>query len=258
MQSDTIELLGLTANQATWSDTVLTVASGGIPVAELTLAGDYTGARFFAVPDDFGNTDITTTFTPCFAAGTRIMARRGEVAVEHLREGDVVWSQFAGWTEVRWIGHRKVDCRRHPKPEKVWPVRVAAGAFGSGRPCRDLLLSPDHALFLCDVLIPIKHLINGTSIVQVPTDAVTYYHVELRRHDILLAEGLWAESYLDTGDRENFANGGAHVALHPEFAIRTWDAAGCAPLIVGGPQLVQARLWVNALAAWARCGKLAA
>jgi serralysin len=30
---------------------------------------------------------------------------------------------------------------------------------------------------------------------------VTYYHIKLDRHDLLLAEGLPAESYLDTGDR---------------------------------------------------------
>jgi hypothetical protein len=37
-------------------------------------------------------------------------------------------------------------------------------------------------------------------------DFVTYWHVELERHDILLADGMPAESYLDTGNRAAFAD----------------------------------------------------
>ena len=38
--------------------------------------------------------------------------------------------------------------------------------------------------------------------------SIEYFHVELDRHDVLFAEGLAAESYLDTGNRGLFANGG--------------------------------------------------
>jgi hypothetical protein len=128
-------------------------------------------------------------------------------------------------------------------------VRIAAGAFGASRPCRELWLSPDHAVYVGDVLIPVKYLINGVSIAQVPMDEVTYYHVELPRHSVLLAEGLAAESYLDTGDRSNFANHGGPIMLYPDFASRAWDANGCAPLVVTGPELDAAKRWVNGLAA---------
>jgi hypothetical protein len=82
----------------------------------------------------------------------------------------------------------------------------------------------------------------------VPRDSVTYYHVELPQHSVLLADGLPVESYLDTGDRANFANNAGSTNLHPDFASRVWDAAGCAPLIVSGPLLHAARRWVNNLA----------
>jgi Hint domain len=179
---------------------------------------------------------------PCFAAGTKIATERGEIAVESLRPGDLVRVLGdEGFAPVVWIGHRRIDCRRHPKPEAVWPVRVSAGAFGPGRPSCDLWLSPDHALFLEGVLIPVKYLMDGAAIVQVPVDTVTYYHVELPRHSVLLAEGLAAESYLEAGDRGNFANGGGVVALYPDFAALRWEAQGCAPLVVTGPELEAAR-----------------
>jgi hypothetical protein len=56
------------------------------------------------------------------------------------------------------------------------------------------------------VLIPVRHLLNGASIVQEPVDHVTYWHVELPTHGVLLAEGLPVESYLDTGNRPAFAD----------------------------------------------------
>ena len=189
-----------------------------------------------------------------------ISTERGEVAVEALRPGDRVQvlvpppldhlprGEGGSAQPVVWLGQRTVDCLRHPEPHKVWPVRVAADALGPGRPCRDLFLSPDHALYVGEVLIPVKHLINGTTIAQVECDEVTYYHVELPRHSVLLAEGLATESYLDTGDRTNFANGGGAVALYPDFSSRAWDAAGCAPLVVTGPALTAARGWIDALA----------
>ena len=154
----------------------------------------------------------------CFAAGTRILTARGQVAVEDLAVGDIVTAGFAGKAPITWIGHRHIDCRRHPNPETVWPIRVSAGAFGEGLPRRDLFLSPDHAVPVDGMLIPIKRLVNHASITRHPVDQVTWYHVELPAHDLLFAEGLAAESYLDTGNRGNFANGGSAIAMHADFA----------------------------------------
>ncbi len=182
---------------------------------------------------------------PCFHAGTRIATPGGPVAVESLRVGDLVSTASGGARPIVWLGHRHVDCRRHPRRDEVLPVRVRRGAFGSGRPHRTLLLSPDHAVLCAGVLIPVRHLIDGRAIAQVPRAAVTYWHVELDCHDVILAEGLACESYLDTGTRASFAGGGV-MSLHADFATRAWEAAGCAPLVVAGPALDAARHLVRA------------
>ena len=54
-------------------------------------------------------------------------------------------------------------------------------------PTCDLFLSPDHAVFVNGALVPVKLLINGTSIAQVKRSSVTYCHVELPRHDVIFA-----------------------------------------------------------------------
>jgi hypothetical protein len=70
---------------------------------------------------------------------------------------------------------------------------------------------------------------------------VIYYHIELGRHGVVLADGLPTESYLDIGARSNFDNGGGPMRLHPDFSIRAWEADGCAPLVITGKKLRAAR-----------------
>jgi hypothetical protein len=187
------------------------------------LSGDYLN---WGATNGSGVVEIWADSNPCYAAGTRVLTERGEVAVEDLAEGDMVVT-LSGDTKslqpVRWIGNRRMNVRQH--------------AFGQNLPSRDLLVSPDHCLFVDGKLIPAKLLINDRTIVQErDTAAVHYYHVELDRHAVMLAEGLPAESYLDTGNRAMFSNAGLALMLHPDFEVnanlKCWATDACAPLAV--------------------------
>ena len=143
----------------------------------------------------------------CFVAGTRILADHGEVAVEELAFGERVVTAAGQHRPIKWLGCRALDCRTHPRPRDVRPVRIAAHAFGDNKPTRDLYLSPGHAICADangEVLVPVKALINGSTVIQADAAKLTYWHIELATHDILLAENLPAESYLDLGNRQFF------------------------------------------------------
>jgi hypothetical protein len=222
----------------------------GIASAESGTGYVNTGLQpFFQGPVMYDVSDGVIGFNPisCFAAGTRIATPAGELPVEALCIGDLVCTGSGGTRMITWIGHRRVDCVRHADPGSILPIRIAPGAFAPGQPARDLLLSPDHAVYFDGVLIPIKYLLNSDTVHRVPTREVTYFHIELEQHDIVLAEGLPVESYLDTGSRTAFANGGGAIQLHPGFASSDdqtslrWEADGCAPLAVSGPQIERAR-----------------
>jgi hypothetical protein len=230
-----------------------TVSAGDLNVtASLSETLDGTGNAY--------GVDFTVGVAPpCFAAGTRILTTRGEVRVEDLRVGDCAVSGFGGCSEIIWTGHREVDCARHPVPAEVWPVRICAGAFGDGMPARLLRVSPDHAVFVAStsastvegVLIPAKYLVNGTTVTQEAAASITYWHVECAKHEVLLAEGLPTESYLDTGNRGGFAEAGV-VSLFPDFGIgarEVWERFGCRPLVEAGPALDAARAHLAARAA---------
>jgi len=162
---------------------------------------------------------------------TCIRTHRGDVPVERLRVGDRAVTASGQLRPIVWIGHRSVDMARHSDPAAVRPVRVLAGAFGNGLPYRDLWLSPGHSVAFAGTLIPIGRLVNGRSVFQIAPDNVEYWGVELDGHDILLAEGLPAESYLDGGDRDGLANTEEFVEAQPD--TKHW-ADTCLPFATEG------------------------
>jgi uncharacterized repeat protein (TIGR03803 family) len=206
----------LVNNGGTYTERVLSFLDntiGYFPVAGLVAdaAGNLFGSTSAGGPAYYGSVfELTNTgFVVCYLAGTHILTPRGEIAVEHLREGDLL-TTFSGkgpiHKPISWIGQLRQSLAGHPDIEKAAPVRIRAGAVAESVPHRDLLVSPDHAICLDGVLIPAKELVNGATIVQeLDFGEVHYFHIELEQHDILLAEGLTAESYLDTGNRDAFA-----------------------------------------------------
>ncbi len=243
---DTIDLdqliyFGSTAVSFNGTTDTLTVTEGGVSATVQLAAADYTGVKWAAQSDSGGGTQILVA---CVAEGTLIGTDDGEVPVEMLVPGNRVLLARGGTAPVVWLGFRRLDCRRHPRPQDVMPVRVQAEAFGPSHPYADLLLSPDHSIYADGVLIPVRYLLNGVTVVQEPVSNITYWHVELPAHDVLLAHGLPIESYLETGNRGAFENGGAPLALHPDFAMTVWKEHGCAELVRDGAALEAVRSWL--------------
>lgn len=178
--------------------------------------------------------NASVTFVPptpaCFAEGTKIATLRGDVAVEELEIGDEVLTESGETRPAIWIGSRKMRTAAYPNPEQIHPILVRAGAFGDGLPSRDLRLSPGHAVYIDGVLVPVSCLVNGATIVQEKIEHIRYFHVELDAHDVLYADGLPCESYLDDGNRDVFANSPEHTDLYGRLDPVDWDGA-CAPVL---------------------------
>ena len=215
---------------------LVTVPGGVVISNHVTLAPGTNIADF----TNSGGSFIYNGPAPCFCAGTRILTDRGEVLIEDLQIGDLIVTASGAARPVRWLGHSVLNSQDRGRPEVIWPVRVAKGAFGEGLPVRDLWVSPGHCIAHNGVLVPINVLANGRTIVQHERKTVEYWHVELDRHDVILAEGLPVESYLDTGNRVAFANGREARALHPEFEVRHWSET-CLPYVASGPAVEKAK-----------------
>jgi hypothetical protein len=189
-------------------------------------------------------TQLADGYAACYAAGTRIRTARGEVPVEALRVGDLAVTSSGACRPIIWIGSRALDAAFLTEHPDMRPVRILAGAFGAGVPARALLLSPGHPVLVDadnagGVLVPIMCLINGTSVARATVADITYWHVELDRHDLLLAEGLAAESFLDHGMRAWFDQGAGRAL--------SWSGDRCRPVAMDGEPVVAERRRLDAL-----------
>ena len=197
------------------------------PQASLVFTSTFYGGNNFK----FFILGLTATVN-CFTAGTAIATPTGPRAVETLDAGDPVLTADGGETTVKWLGEQHVDTRL-THPAKVNPVRIRAGALGHGLPHRDLLLSPDHAIELDGYLVNAGALVNGTTItreVQMPREGFSYYHIDTGKHELLMAEGVAAESFIDYAGRDNFDNAELAAAqLIPEMPLPRISSARTLP-----------------------------
>jgi hypothetical protein len=86
-----------------------------------------------------------------------------------------------------------------------------------GAPARDLWVSPGHALYLDEVLVPARFLVNGLTITQAEAvERVEYFHLEFEGHEIIFAECTPAESYVESDNRQGFHNAHEFTELYPD------------------------------------------
>lgn len=139
----------------------------------------------------------------CFTPGTRIETPVGPVPVEEIVAGDKVATLDSGAQEVLWIGTRHLSLRDLRRAPDLAPIRIRESAMASRRPDGDLLVSPDHRLLVrgpkgrgTEVLVAARDLVDDWGVLRAePAASVTYVHLMLERHHIVVANGIETESF---------------------------------------------------------------
>jgi autotransporter passenger strand-loop-strand repeat protein len=223
------------------SDNVLQITEGG-KTYDLNLdpGQNFTGAFFHLASDGSSGTLVTEDQNPCYCRGTLIRTETGEVPVEELAIGDKVATLSGMARPIKWIGRRSYSGRFTFGQTQILPVCITAGALDDGVPGRDLWVSPNHALYLEDVLIEARDLVNGVSIFQAErVAAIEYFHIELDSHEVIIAEAAYAESFIDNDSRGLFHNAHEYWALYADAAAGA--ARYCAPRREEGFEVERAR-----------------
>ena len=206
-------------------------------------------------PTIFVGASNTTTsldgsvFIACFLSGTMIDTPDGEVAVQDLRIGDLVLNASRRPKQILWIGRRTYRASFARGNDKVTPICFSAGCLSEGVPSRDLYVSPAHALLIDGVLIPAEHLLTEGSVTRGFRDGdVAYFHLELEDHDVVWANGVTAETYVDDDNRSMFENADEYHALYPSGMMEA--AIYCVSRMTDGDvvQAVRNRLARRAIA----------
>src|SRR5207248_9489823 len=179
--------------------------------------------------DGAGETDVFVSDIPCFCRGTMILTERGEVPVEALSLGEKVRTLTGALKPITWIGHGRRLLTNLSRDAR--PMIVRRDALADGVPSRDLRLTRGHSLYLDGILVPVEYLLNGHSVLWDETAReVEFYHIELREHDVLIADGAPAESYREDANRALFDNPDP-----PRFT--TAESPWFAPVLTGGPEV---------------------
>lgn len=171
------------------------------------------GSGTLALMDDFGNGAIALTnasFTPppvhiCFCGGTMILTPDGYREIATLAAGDLILTDEGEAKPIVWVGSSEVSVTELLRAPERWPVRIAAHAIAPGVPFSDLLVSAQHRVVLADttaellfgedsVLVAAKHLVGFMADWVKPVAAVTYHHILLECHDMVISNGLATES----------------------------------------------------------------
>jgi len=249
--SSGVETIGFTTTSTTGDrlDFTFTDAYARGTGGSTTVAAEYNGGATSG-PDSFSilssrerpgasltgtaTSNFSSTFSSgsiiCYAKGTYIATENAAVPVERLQEGDLVLTLSGDLEPVKWIGHRTVDCKRHPDSNEANPVRILKGAFSKNQPSRDLFLSPLHSLYVNGIFVPAIDLVNDLTIFQEARSKITYYHVELASHNVIYAEGMTAETYLDDNNRDFFVTGADSEVVQLDASM---------------PQMTSDEIWQN-------------
>lgn len=202
------------------------VAGTDVRGAEVVVITVETGQRYYFLTDGSGTyevmeampngaipIDALNTSGPillCFASGTLIATPLGERRVETLASGEYVRLEDGRDVPIRWIGRRHVGAAELALYPNLRPVVVPAHSFGPERPHSDLRLSRQHRVLLEGwevelnfgtdrMLVPVGHLAGDRIHVDHGCSEVTYFHVLLDAHEILISNGLPSESFLPGG-----------------------------------------------------------
>ncbi len=172
---------------------------------------------------------------PCFTPGTTIATPRGERLVEELQVGDKIITRDNGIQEIAWLGHKAMSGKQLAANPHLKPILIKAGSLGQGLPERDMLVSPNHRVLVAsektqlyfeerEVLAAAKHMTGADGIHAVNVMQTTYVHFMFERHEVVLSNGAWTESF-QPGDYSLKGIGNSQrneiFELFPELSTRT-------------------------------------
>lgn len=134
---------------------------------------------------------------PGFGAKVRIGTTFGDLPIEALRVRDTIRTFAGGIARVQWIDKVHLDEDFVSKYSSARPIRIAANAFGQGRPMHEMIVSPRQPLcpeaHVASRFVLARELSSRFDAHVLPSAGLTYYRFHCGEPVVVQAEGVWVK-----------------------------------------------------------------
>ena len=187
------------------------IISGSDPYHIFRDPGDPTSG-YIEFYDSFGNVIGTLSFSgidtgvACFTPGTLVTTDNGPRPIESLCPGARVKTRDNGFQPIRWIGRKTFGADALREDASLHPILFRKGALGPNMPNRDMMVSRQHRMLYSspraelyfgedEVFLRALHMAGQPDILHTMVAEVTYLHLMFERHEVIMADGIWSESF---------------------------------------------------------------
>ena len=181
--------------------TITVMSQGGVTGDIWGFASDtqlQDGVSYIKTGGSNTGTSRYNSFVTCFGPGTGIRTPDGDVPIEEISAGQMVWTRERDAMPVTWIGTTTVSATG-----AFAPVIFPRGSIGNDA---ELVVSQEHRIFFAsaraevlfgqsEVLIAAKHLCGLPGVAIRERDTIRYTHLMFNSHQIIQSNGALSESF---------------------------------------------------------------
>lgn len=130
-----------------------------------------------------------------FCGKERVGTTFGDLPIEALRTRDEVRTYNGQTARVQAVDQLKLDWSFIRNNPRALPIRIPANAFGSGKPARDLLVSPGQAicpdLHVAATFVKAQKLADRFRMDFTQNSGLTYFRFHCGVPKVVKVEGIW-------------------------------------------------------------------
>lgn len=140
------------------------------------------------------DTPVTPQNLVCFGVGSMVFTPSGEVPIQNLKQGDLVYDENLNIQTVEFIVKRTIFPSKSLNKYSI-PIEIKQGSMGENIPRLDTVVSSAHLIKHNGQMVPASTL--GTEM-EVNTP-ITYYNVKVSNYSTMIVNGMVSET-LDTSN----------------------------------------------------------
>lgn len=138
---------------------------------------------------------VTPENLVCFAENSMVFTPKGEVPIQDLKQGDVVYDENFNHQTVEFVAKRTVFPSKSINKYSI-PYEIKQGQLSENVPNRDTIVSAAHLISHNGQMVPASKLGNEINV----DSAITFYNVSVSNYSTMIVNGMVSETLDTTND----------------------------------------------------------